>query len=290
MTPAGHVESVPDQNVLYMFGVARAPCGRKICPARIDGMLPDVSVEAVAHADLRAFVSAVPASQFGADELRSSLLDTRWLKDRILAHERVLEELRRSCDVVPFRFGSIYRDAGEVSRTLARHRAELSGVLDRIRNASEWGVKVYCDKAVLGHRVDAEPGALRDLRAALADASPGIGFFLRKKHAKARDDAIGAQIAGCVRRSRQRLVGNASESVELAIRPACVDGHPVEMVMSTAFLVAEKALAQFRQMVVALQREFAVGGFSYEVTGPWPPYHFVSLQSGGAACGDGAQQ
>lgn len=289
MTPAGHENSVPDQNVLYMFGVARAPLGRKVRSARIDGLLPDVSVEAVAHADLRAFVTTVPTSEFGADELRSSLLNSRWLKDRILAHERVLEELRRGCDVVPFRFGSIYRDLVEVSRILARHRAELSRALDRIRNASEWGVKVYCDKAVLGHRVDADPGALRDLRAALAEASPGIGFFLRKKHTQARDDAMRARIADCVARSRERLAGSTSETVDLPARPPSVHGCPVEMVMNIAFLVAEKSQAQFRQMVIALQQEFAVGGFSYEVTGPWPPYHFVALQSGGTAGGDGAQ-
>jgi len=47
--------------------------------------------------------------------------------------------------------------------------------------------------------------------------------------------------------------------------------------------VAEGALAKFRQTIAALQEQFAAHGFNHELTGPWPPYHFVSVRQEGIA-------
>ena len=75
-----------------------------------------------------AFVSAVPAYRFGASEFRSALKHAEWLKDRILAHEKVLEELMSIYDVVPFRFGTIYLDSSQViERSCAPPRRVVPG-------------------------------------------------------------------------------------------------------------------------------------------------------------------
>ena len=247
-------------------------------------------MESLVHADLMAFVSAVPACQFGASEFRSALGDAQWLKDRILAHERVIEQLRSSYDVLPFRFGTIYLDAAQAAKALARHRVELRQALDRVRKASEWGVKIYCDKTALRRLIDAETGALRDLRDALAHASPGAGFFLQKKYARAYDDAAAAWIARGIEQSCQRLAGCVAESVPVALQSAAIHGRPAEMVMNVAVLVADESRTRFRQIVAALQEEFAACGFSYELTGPWPPYHFASVGQQGIADGTGSDQ
>jgi Gas vesicle synthesis protein GvpL/GvpF len=290
MTAASPLYIAGDRSLVYVFGVTRASRGRNAAAAQLEGIIPDAPVEPLVHADLMAFVSAVPASQFGASEFPSALGDAQWLKDRILAHERVVEELRSRYDVLPFRFGTIYLDAAQVSKALARHRVELCRALDRVRKASEWGVKIYCDETVLRRLIDAEPGPLRNLRNAIAHASPGAGFFLQKKYARACDDAAAAWIARAIARSRRRLAGCAAESVSVELQSVAIHGRPAPMVMNVACLVADESCTRFRQTVAALAKEFAACGFTYELTGPWPPYHFASVRQQGIADGAGSDQ
>jgi len=283
MTMATLEAPAADRSVVYVYGVARAPSGRQCAPPRCEGIIPQAPVHPLVHADFVAFVSPVPASQFGPSEFRSALNQAGWLKDRILAHEKVLEGLRSSYDVVPFRFGTIYLDCLQASNALVRHRAELCRALDRIRGASEWGVKLFCDREALHRRIEAVSGLLRPLRDGLERASPGTRFFLQKKYAKAVYDEAAATITSSVERFCRSLDSRAGESTEIDLQPAAVHGRSADMVMNAAYLVPERRLGRFRQMFAALQDEFAAHGFEPELTGPWPPYHFVSVRQEGIA-------
>lgn len=277
MTIARRQPATDEQSVVYIYGVAQAPRGHQPAPPQLEGIIPEAPVHLLVQENLMAFVSAVPTSQFGASEFRSALNDAAWLKDRILAHEKVLEELRSSYDVVPFRFGTIYRDLSQASNALARYQAELYQALDRIRDASEWGVKLYCDQDTLQRQIETKSDALQPLRDMLARASPGARFFLQKKYAKALDGETAATIASCVERIGGSLDDCACESTEIEVQPPAVHGRSTAMVMNAAYLVAKGSLAQFRQTIATLQEEFAAHGFDHELTGPWPPYHFVSV-------------
>lgn len=266
------------QNVIYVYAVAQAPLGRQPASPRFEGIVSDAPVQPLVHGNLLAFVSAVPTAQFGASEFRSALNDTEWLKERILAHEKVIEELRSGYDVVPFRFGTIYVDSSHVAGMLALHCAALCQALERIEGASEWGVKLYCDADDLRRRVETESHTIRRLHGMLVQASPGARFFLQKKYAKALDSEAAATIASCVERIGGRLADCARESTKIEVQPPAVHGRSAAMVMNAAYLVAKGSLAQFRRTIAALQDEFAVHGFDHELTGPWPPYHFVSIR------------
>jgi len=272
-----------EQSVMYVYGVARASPGRRFASAGCEGIVPEASVDPLVQGELTAFVSAVPADRFGASGFRSALKDVEWLKDRILAHEKVLEELMSSDDIVPFRFGTIYLDSSQVANALARHRAELRQALERIQGTSEWGVKVYCAADVLRCRIESESAAIRRLRGALAQASPGARFFLQKKYAKALDGEVAATIAGCVARIGRGLDAFACESTEVEAQPAAAHGRSADMVMNAAYLVTKGSLPQFRQTSAALRKECAAHGLELELTGPWPPYHFVSIRQEGVA-------
>lgn len=285
MTAARARHAIADRRVTYVYGVARASRGRKPVLPRFEGIVSDAPVHLLVHGDLIAFVSAVPSDQFGANEFRTSLSDTGWLKERILAHEKALERLRSNDDVVPFRFGTIYLEPSHVADMLARHRTALCRAIERIQGASEWGVKLYCDADALRSWIesDSESDSIRQLRGLLAQASPGARFFLQKKYAKALDGEAAATIASWVARIRRKLDGPARESTEIELQPPAAHGRPAAMVMNDAYLVSKESLTRFRQAIAALQDEFAACGFDQELTGPWPPYHFVSVRQEGVA-------
>ena len=126
---------------------------------------------------------------------------------------------------------------------------------------------------------------LQELRNALARASPGARFFLQKKYVKALDGETAAQVAGEVKRICQRLDRCACESTKIELQAAAAHGRSADMVMNAAYLVADDSVGQFNQVIAALQEEFADHGFDFELTGPWPPYHFVTTWQEGKTDG-----
>ena len=53
--------------------------------------------------------------------------------------------------------------------------------------------------------------------------------------------------------------------------------------MNAAYLVAEESVPEFRLTHAALRKQYAAHGIDFELTGPWPPYHFVSIRQEGIA-------
>jgi hypothetical protein len=278
MTLANIRAASADQSVVYVYGVARAAPGQTRGPRRLAGIVRQAPVEPLVDGNLTAFVSAVPSAQFGASEFRAALNDADWLRDRILAHGKVLEELRASYDVVPFRFGTIYFDRAQAAKAMAQHRVELCRALDRIQGACEWGLKLYYDAGTLRRHVEAASTSIRSMRDVLAQASPGAGFFLQKRYAKALADEMAIVVAGCVQRMRDSLAHCFRDAADIQLQPAAVHGRAAEMAMNATYLVAKHAFAQFQQAVADWQKDHAAHGFDHELTGPWPPYHFVSIQ------------
>jgi len=278
------------RSVVYVYGVAPAARGRRPASLQLEGIVPQAPVQPLVHGNLMAFVSAVPAGRFGASQFQSALNDTECLKERILAHETVLEQLRSCYNVVPFRFGTIYLNSAHVANALARHRTELRRALGRIRGAAEWGVKLYCDRDRLRRRLEAESDGARLLHDQLGTASPGARFFLQKKYDRLLDGMSVETAASLVQRIRHSLDACARESAEIDVQPPAVHSRPTAMIMNASYLVAAKALPQFRQTIATLQEEYAAHGFDAELTGPWPPYHFASIRQEGNADAPAARQ
>jgi hypothetical protein len=279
MTGSARPSPAADATVVYVYGVARIALPHKSAPLPLAGLVPDAPVHQVTSGALTAFVSPLPASRFGEHALRAALADVEWVKERVLAHDKVLAGLRANGDIVPFRFCTIYRDAAQVANALARHRGELCEALDRVHGASEWAVKLFCDLSALRQWAESHSNAMRQLRQTLAEATPGARFFLQKKYDRVLDGEIAARVASCIERSRQRLADCACEIVEVRMHSPAAHGRTQEMVMNAACLVREESLHRFRQAVAALRKEFA--GFDHEISGPWPPYHFVSARQEG---------
>jgi hypothetical protein len=263
----------PERPLAYIYGVADAPAPREL-PA-VEAILPGAPIEAHASAGLVAFVSPVGPDTFGADALADA--DEAWLIGRALAHAQVLAALMPRRALVPLRFGTVCRDVEEVGDFLERQRPMLSAALERVRGAAEWGVKLHCDPAALGAAVERELPAAREAVAARATATPGRGFFLAKRIAPIVAAESAARVAACIDETHRRLVGAARASAPLNTAPT----GQASIVATSAYLVAHDRLGDFRERLSGLAADFAASGLRHELTGPWPPYNFVS-------CGDGA--
>jgi hypothetical protein len=152
--------------------------------------------------------------------------------------------------------------------------------LGRLDGRQEWGVKQIVDVAALQAALTrgdpalavASDDSIDQLRRQIAGMTPGAAFLLKKKLASIiadRAQAIAFAVADAV---HLLLSDQATEAVTNPLpqdRPdVCLNG---------AYLVDIPATPEF---VAALERagaQYASTGISFELSGPWPAYHFLTL-------------
>jgi hypothetical protein len=244
--------------LLWTYGVVATGAA---LPADLVGVAGG-TVAPVAAEGLTALTTAVPRAAFDVEPLRDHLNDLPWLERIAREHEAVLEEVLGATTVVPLRLCTIFEDAAGVQRMLEREHDAFLEALGRLEGRQEWGVKVLLD---------------RDRSAPASDEAAqedGLAYLARRRQQlAAREEARGVtaqlvdQVDGAL-----RVV--AVDAVRLPAQNRELSGHSGDMVLNAAYLVCDPA--ELRACAELLQQRYEAQGVRIELTGPWPPYNFVS--------------
>ena len=231
-----------------------------------DRLHPFRSVLSIGYQDLVAVVSQVPLKEFGEKALRGQLDDLRWLEREVRAHEQVIEKVMGSRTVLPMKFCTIFRTERKVRSLLDARQEEFRSALARLREKEEWEVKVYFEPDSPAARPPASP----------TPTTPSGRDYLLKKKAeylntwemmdKGYDQAQQSfeKLADCVDEIQLKPVDAQSSS-----------SHP-RLILDAVCLLAKPDLPAFRHQLESLSNELATQGFRFDLSGPWPAYHFVT--------------
>jgi Gas vesicle synthesis protein GvpL/GvpF len=273
--PAPQPEREPDTG-LWVYCVARAEDAVAIDAAPVQ---PGAGMETVVHQGLAALVSAVPMSDFGTDALTRNLNDLEWLERVARRHEAVLEDALGAATIVPLRLCTIYRDAEGVRRMLDEEHPELEAALERLEGREEWGVKLLADSDALLAAARVRSAEAEELERRLDGSTEGEAYMLRRRlerQLREEADTLGAELAEDV---HARLQDWADAAVVNAPQNRELSKHEGEMLLNGAYLVPRAKVERVREVVQQLSERHRALGVRIELTGPWPPYNFVSGRS-----------
>ena len=261
----------------YVYAIAGGDGSQPIEGLPEEGIDPTHPVYALPYQAIQAIVSEVSLQEFGQEELEANLNDIKWVEAKVLAHQRVLEAVLAIHTLIPMRFCTICRSESRVQEMLVRHYDDFIADLARLEAKREWGIKVYCDAKTLTQRVEKISDRVKELKADMEQKSKGAAYFLKKKVDEAIADEVERISDEYAQRSHDRLSSHAEEAVINPLQSKELTGREEAMILNGAYLVAEEQLAGFRAELESLTEEYANLGFVYEMTGPWPPYNFVSI-------------
>ncbi|PYS93853.1 MAG: hypothetical protein DMF64_03110 [Acidobacteria bacterium] len=268
-------ESQTNEQGFYVYCVgARAALESLFDAALPAAMEADARLELIADDALAAVCSAVSLADYGEEALQARLHDATWTALRALRHERVVEHFARRASVVPLRFGTIYLARGGVEQMLAERRAELQGIIERLRGREEWGVNVYCDRAKLLTQIVLLSPRLRELSEQAARATPGQSYLLQKKIEALRADETRAAARRTSNEIERELARVSAGVARLRVLKDEASEHG-DAVVKFAFLVARARFDDFRAAAERLAEAHAPAGYKLELTGPWPAYNFA---------------
>ena len=147
-----------------------------------------------------------------------------------------------------------------------------------IKGKEEWSVKIYYDRKALCKQIDELSEEAAALEKQIMASSPGKAFLLQRKKEVLVNNEI-ERICKAYGQFHYDEFNKLSESANLNnLLPKELSGREEAMILNAAFLVRKNKVIDFRSTVDKRRNKDGNPGFIIEVTGPWPPFSFISVK------------
>jgi hypothetical protein len=214
-------------------------------------------------------VSDVDANGYGEAAIASGLKRLDWVSARAMAHESVVERFLRVDAVLPMQLFTIFASDERALSHVAGDRRRIDRILKRVAGHVEWGLRLTWNEAAVRAAVeDAHATAARAVRTA------GSAYLARKRDLLAVSRTRLAEAKTAATSVHRGLETIARDAVRRRATEQAAPGS--RLLLDAAYLVPARRAEAFRNSVRRNARALARRGISAALTGPWPPYNFVS--------------
>ena len=172
--------------------------------------------------------------------------------------------------IVPLRLCTLYRDLEGVRRMLRENRESLAVSLAQVAESTEWGMKVFFD----GER------ALEDEAEDGGRGGSGREYLAGRQRQRQTANRLDALCAECAEEVHLALSAIARADRLNPVQQPETHGRSAEMILNGAYLVDRGQAGELPGVIAPLAERWGHHGFMLELTGPWPPYNFVSESAG----------
>ncbi len=171
-------------------------------------------------------------------------------------HAHVIADCFKLSTVLPFRFGTVYQDDETLRRSIRTNQRSFQSSLDRLRGKAEMHLKVTLDDCC------------RDLLPALGPVAQRVG----KEYLSNLREVASRQ------RERQTKARSVSTQMHRMFSPldeeiTCRRMDSGKMLLDIAHLIDHKYVERYQNKYSTAS--LLMKDCQMQLSGPWPPYHFV---------------
>ncbi len=228
--------------------------------------------------DFFVIIKYVSETEFSEENLKKNIGDLKWLEENARDHIRVISMIMEHSTVIPFNFGTIYQSENNLKKFIDDYSDSLTEHLIHLEWKEEWAVKIYCDRKVLNKQIDELSEEAAALEMQIMASSPGKAFLLKRK----KTDLIENEMDRLCKNYGQDCFNecrNLSESTRLNnLLPKEFTGREDTMILNATLLVRKDRTIEFISVIRGLKNKYSDHGFDIEITGPWPPFSFISMK------------
>jgi hypothetical protein len=187
----------------------------------------------------------------------------------VLEHEAVAEKLMEKFTVLPFRLLTILDGRETVLSMMGDYYGDFRDNLDRLRGMVEFGIKVIWPADKVKSRIIDASGT-KNRNAHLLDDSVERRFVREKFEEHKIDRALREKADGYIN-AMDVFLGKFATAKKLETL------RTENLLLSAVYLVTKDNQDNFREAFEHIRT--ARNDFKFLFSGPWPPYHFVTLRS-----------
>jgi len=171
-------------------------------------------------------------------------------------HARVISECFKVSTVLPFRFGTVFGDDEALRKSIRSNHRQFSANIERLRGKTEMHLKVMLEDC-------GRDGAFRPC----ADA-----------HAVGKDYLANLRETAALQRERQTKARSVSVQMHRMFTPldeevTCRRTDTGKMLLDIAHLIDTRNVERYQNKYSSASQ--LMKDCQMQLSGPWPPYHFV---------------
>lgn len=226
--------------------------------------------------ELEAVISRISLEKFDSEAIQiKAQEDLRWIKEKAVIHEKVIEEAMRKGDefisIIPMKFGTIFKEEKNLEDTLNKHYEQFKATLERLEGKQEWSIKVYLvDKKRLEEKIKEESETIKEKEKEIASLPEGMAFFIEEELKEVISNEMDKELNNIVEVLFESLGEQAVASIKSKILGKELTGRREPMVLNSAYLVPKERIGDFKKEAEDLNQEIQAKGFYLEYSGPWP--------------------
>jgi hypothetical protein len=240
-----------DRRVLYFYGVTQTRPAKAVKQAGVDLKSP---IEAIECQGVICWVSRVSAGEFETS-LAQNMENLDWLTVASVAHQRAIGALAQQTEILPARFGTVFRDENSLRRHIRGRGASLVKDFSRVKDADEWGVKIFETTSV--------PTVVPKVNSGKEYLMAKAALLPRKKSGQIPSDELS---------EFQAALDEVAAETAMAGR---ISSGQRGLAFQTTLLVKRRNRLRMESVLKKFSKKWS-GNRTIECTGPWPPYSFVS--------------
>lgn len=244
----------------YLYGVTFAEeLGNENPSLESTGVGGGGQIRTIEHGDLAAIVSDAPLVTYDVTP------------DNLQAHERVLEEILQSMDLLPVSFGIVATDDEAVKDLLLESQAEeLRQSLEYVRGKVELTLQVLWNQEQVFREIVQENPEIQQLRDSIAGQPADA---VREQSIR-----LGEMTAAALEKKSQQESQRILDALEPLVDETKLNNNLTDMMLlNAAFLVNRDKISAMDDKVGELSQGDA-GRMIYQYVGPLPPFDFVSIR------------
>lgn len=214
----------------------------------------------------------VSAEEYSKESLIKNMNNQEWLEKKIRKHLDVLSRIMETNTILPFSYPTIYTTSENMHKALEPRIKELGDNYEVLKGKKEWGVEVCSSGDEVERYLLMNDKELRDITISIEKSTPGKSFLLRKK----RKDLLDARMNEFLVSQVKEALEGVEVLVNLCTKISIIVDDNGSLKAKTSCLVSDEKYDEFVGYLSEKRENMVEKGLNVIVTGPWPPFNFIS--------------
>ncbi|MFC0471392.1 GvpL/GvpF family gas vesicle protein [Halalkalibacter kiskunsagensis] len=225
-----------------------------------------------------AIVCKLDSENYSEEQIKDRVNnDMEWLQEKAFHHHETVMKLARIFTIVPLKFCTLYKNQDSLAKAVHAKESKIESAFSLLAGNEEWNVKIYCDDQLVKKQIKKSNPVIEAKKAEISQLPKGRQFFEKKK----LDKLIQSEL--------EKETNRVTEKIHLHLKGFVLQGNvkrnwsknvtekKENMIWNGVYLISETVVESFLEQIQHFEKQMQETGWKFEVSGPWPAYHFSSF-------------
>ncbi|WP_054635012.1 GvpL/GvpF family gas vesicle protein [Thalassobacillus sp. C254] len=249
----------------------------------LKGIDPQHSMECIVFDQITAITCLVKHEDFSEEVLQKKVENMGWLQDKAFHHHEKMNALHNRYTVIPLKFGTLYENEDRVKEVMDTNKEGIMAQFIKLKNQQEWNVKIYTAKKKFIEEVEVSSPEIEKKKQEIKDLPRGKQYFEKKKMSQFVENEADKEIDRFCECFHEQMTSYSKEEEVKKNWERNLTGRKDDMCWNGAYLIPKEKVEQTLAFIKKIKDDHE--NFTFEITGPWPAYHFSNFTERGETNG-----